>query len=401
MYRLFRGARLSHFRAVGRTVTLALLAGALPAGCGGGASDPGGDTGVTVSGTVRNTHTGDALAGATVIMGTLQATSDAAGGYELTNVPQGTGVIQCQLTGFEPYEASVSLSAGANTHDVAMARQTIFQFGRFAAYVPAEVTSVRGAVLVFGGFGHDSRGFATGGPIGSDPGADGEAQAVGALLRSFGRSQGLAVIGTSETATGVPNEPQSDSRMISSLETAAVLSGRPELASAPVFVIGMSRGGREASGLASRRPDRVAGVALWVPASAESLATAEARRVPTLMVHAEFDSSVDNRVTTQAFQANRAAGALWGMGVVPGTTHSTHVPSERDFIVQWMAAVANLRLPASVGGPTQDVSEDAGWLGDMTTFTIAPWASYVGDRATASWWPTEATAQAWQNLVTP
>jgi hypothetical protein len=70
-------------------------------------------------------------------------------------------------------------------------------------------------------------------------------------------------------------------------------------------------------------------------------------------------------------------------------------------MMSWLATTLGLRLPASPGGALRSEAESSGWLGDQTTYEIAPFASFGGDPAVASGLPTAATAAEWQGLVTP
>jgi N-acetylneuraminic acid mutarotase len=73
-----------------------------------------------VSGVVTAT-TGAAIAGASVTIGTVAATTGADGRFELQNLPVGGTTIVTSAQGFAPRSESVGLIEGANTHDVVLA----------------------------------------------------------------------------------------------------------------------------------------------------------------------------------------------------------------------------------------------------------------------------------------
>ena len=99
-----------------RALTLALAASSAVAACGG--SSPGDPAATaTVSGVVE-AATGGVIAGASVSIGSATVTTGADGRFELRNLPVGSATILTSAPGFAPRSESVSLSAGANTHDV-------------------------------------------------------------------------------------------------------------------------------------------------------------------------------------------------------------------------------------------------------------------------------------------
>jgi hypothetical protein len=70
-----------------------------------------------VSGVVSAT-TGAVIEGASVSIGSATSTTGADGRFELQNLPVGGATIVTSAPGFDPRSESVSLIAGANTHDV-------------------------------------------------------------------------------------------------------------------------------------------------------------------------------------------------------------------------------------------------------------------------------------------
>jgi dienelactone hydrolase len=254
-------------------------------------------------------------------------------------------------------------------------------------------------ILALGG--PDTRAFATGKRFGAPiPAVEASFQVLGQELRVLAASRGLAILGSSRVNLALPNHPDSDQLLLDGVGTAAALSGRPDLPTAPFLVYGLSGGGREASGFTARNPERVAGLVLKVPASVSSLTEGEALRVPTYMVLAELDANVNNAALTATFEANRGAGALWGMAMEPGVVHHSLSALQRQVTVSWMRTVLERRLPPHPwAGPLRGIAEQQGWLGNRGTGVAAPWHSYDGDRASASWLPSESTAMEWEALV--
>lgn len=176
------------------------------------------------------------------------------------------------------------------------------------------------------------------------------------------------------------------------------MSGRPELASAPLLLYGMSGGAPEASGFAARNAARVAGLFLKVPARMETLTTGNILAVPTFVVLAELDTFVDNAMLTAAFRANRRAGALWALALEPGVPHHSLTPAQREITTLWMSTVLALRLGATASAPLREVYASSGWIGDIATGEVARADEFL-DPAFGSWFPSAEIAERWKTFA--
>lgn len=365
----------------------------------GDSSGPGGGGGSgTLSGTVR-TVGGGIVEGAIISVGARQATSDASGRFELAGLPVGAATVEARRPGYVTAQATVTINAGANTTDFTLTEQEIYTFGAMAAYVPAGVGSLRGAIITLGG--PNTSGFVTGGriaPVGKDE-LEVSLQALGASLRSLARSARVALLGSS--TTGMLNSDANDAVLFGALGTIATLSGRVEIEDAPILMFTLSGGAHEGAGLVSRHPDRAIGLHLRVPASALSLTAPSALAVPTYVMQAGLDVVVDNAAVRQAFLENRSRGGLWALAVEPEAAHDVATDRGNAATIGWITTALSLRLPAAPSNPLIALDQTSGWLGDQTTLEIASWTDFVGDRLAASWLLSQIVASAWKALGTP
>lgn len=384
------------FRAA-RGLDLVLVCGLVfGLGCDDGPAAPGPAEGAigTVVGTVRVANTGQGIAGAVVRVGTLEVTTGTDGRYELTDLTAGSITIHASAAGFDDVELSTTIPDYQVTRDLSLARLESFEFGDYALFAPAGAPRIRAVLLALGG--PDTRGFAVGTPFGAPvPGVEAALQDLGARFRSLAASREVAVLGTSLAA--MANGPASDAALLDALREAAAVSGRPELADAPVLLYGISGGGPEASGFLVRNPDRVAALFLKVPAGIEPMSGA-ALDVPVYMVLAELDTFVDNAVLTSAFEAARSAGAPSARALERNVVHHSLSPAQRTFTLNWMNTILDLRLVQAATSPLRAVEASSGWLGNPANGEVAPATEFVGDPGSASWLPTEATAEEWQSL---
>ena len=141
----------------------------------------------------------------------------------------------------------------------------------------------------------------------------------------------------------------------------------------------------------------MAGLFLKVPAGVPPVTSGDALSVPAYMVLAELDAFVDSTALIAAFVASRGAGALWGLAKELAVPHHSLSPAAtpgHDRLVEHHPR-------AALGGysrsePLSEIAETSGWLGDRATGEAAPWVSFPGDRASASWIPSESTAGEWE-----
>jgi len=364
----------------------------LSAACGDESGPDGNDGNATLSGTVRTAAGSAALEGATISVGTVQATSDASGHFQLTGLAAGAASVRAERPGYLAATETVTLSAGANAHDFSLAVQEIYEAGTTAAYVPAGVGPVRGAIIVLGG--PVTSGFVTGDPLGtSSPELEQSLQELGASLRSLAKSARVVLLG-SETVN-LANSSGSDDALFAALGTFAQRSGHPELADVPVLMFGLSAGSREAGGLVTRHPGRTIGLLLRVPVEAPTLMATEALAVPVFVMQAELDAAAINAAIQAIFAGNRSRGGRWALAVQPGIEHGSPSSLANQAALGWISEALK-RIPAAAGDPLVVFDESAGWLGDPATLEIAPWAAYPGDRAAASWHLSGNAAEVWQ-----
>ncbi|MGH7523062.1 MAG: carboxypeptidase regulatory-like domain-containing protein [Gemmatimonadales bacterium] len=366
----------------------------------GGASEPAGPSeSATLSGTVMAVAGSAVLDSVTIRVGTRQATSDANGHFELTGLPVGAATVLVDRPGYAEAQAAITLNAGANTRDFTLTVAEVYVSDSNAMYVPAGVGPMRAVIILLGG--PFTKGFITGDHIAPAifPDMEPSVQALGADLRALATSLHVALFG-SETID-MPDESGTDGALFSSIGRFAGLSDHPELARAPLLLVGISAGGRETAGLASRYPDQAIGLFERVPTSVSALTSPAALAVPTFVMQAELDDVADNPTVRMVFSANRSRGGLWALAVEPGIGHGDASSAGNAALVDWVRMALSLRLPATPGDPLIALHETSGWLGNQTTLEIDPWASYPGDRTLASWLLSQSAATAWQGLGEP
>ena len=348
----------------------------------------------TISGIVSDARDQSPVADAEVSIGSQKANSAADGRFELSNVPTGMEVIRAEASGFALYRADIQVQAGQNSHDIVLKKPSIYERDPFTMYLPPEIEEVKG-VLFFLTATFDSRPWIRG-----DPASTFEALAARTLIEELMNTYGLAFIGNdySHYADFFPNEA-----MLSALEDFAVASEHPELANAPVLPFGYSVGGGRAVNFSFSYPERTIGVYSYKGViynfTDENWETI--RNIPVFLHMGELDTQTGSLIPIpKQFAPNRKAGALWAAGIEKGVAHEFKLPMV--FITTWMEGLIISRIPDMVSPDTipllNVVAEESGWLGDLNTFDIKPYAEFQSDPASASWLSNEETAQGWRSI---
>jgi hypothetical protein len=321
------------------------------------------------------------------------------GRFELTGVAVGAATVRAERPGYAPEEVAVTLTAGLNSRDFALTPQEVYQVGVNAVFVPADVERIRGAIVILGG--PNTTGFVTGEritPTTFAPEIEEAQQQLATSLRELARTEGVALLGSS--TTGMDNSAASDDALFAGLATAGVRSGHPELADLPVLTLGISGGSPEASGLASRHPERTVGVLVRIPPDVSALTAQQALAVPTFVMQAAEDQVVSNFPVRTKFLENRSRGGLWALAVEPGIGHYIATQRGNSAQLTWIRIALERRLPATAGDPLVSLEETSGWLGNQSTLEIAPWADYPDTRSAASWLLSQQAAASWKSLGT-
>lgn len=381
------------------TVLAIFLVGA----CGGGGG--GGDGGITppppppppatatLQGTVREERDGAPLPGATVTLGSVTVTAGTTGVFQLPNATVGAATVTVKAAGYDPLARSVTLAAGANLINPVLVRvNTIYRTSDALIYIPAEVTTIRGVFIRLYGGSTDNRPAVTGDLETWQNEVTPAPTEYRRRMMAFARQNGLAVLGVVSGDYSI---------IVPELTELARLSGHPELAQAPAVLHGHSNGARMACYFAGHEPSRVIGfIAAKIP---DCDPTAPPRTVPAYFIMSQNDPVLNNRGEgiTKLFETQRARAAPWALLLDPAPGHQEI--ANHDLLFNWMQEMVTQRLPATPapGAPVvlRTIADPSGWLGERSSFSIAAYQCYVGDKLSASWLPSQQTARDWQAMV--
>ncbi len=360
------------------------------------ACESGEDAGTgNISGIVSAARDQSPVADAEVTIGSQSTNSAADGSFEISNVPTGLTPIRAEASGFVPYSGNVQIQKGQNNHNISLEKPSIYERDPFTIYVPPRIEEVRGVLLFLTGGGGDGRPWIRGDITDSF-----EASAARQLIIEFIEIYSLAFMGNDAAhyADFFPHQT-----LLSALEDFAVASDHPELAHAPLLPIGYSVGGRFAVNLAFLHPERTIGVYSYkgVIYNLSDQDWESIRKIPVFLHMGEFDTEVGSTIPIpEQFAPNREEGALWAAGIEKGVGHEFEPPME--FITTWMEGLIISRIPDVMTPGTIPVlnviAEESGWLGDLNTFEIKPYAEFQGDPASTSWLPNEETSQGWRSI---
>jgi hypothetical protein len=193
--------------------------------------------------------------------------------------------------------------------------------------------------------------------------------------------------------------------LAAALKEFADKSGHPEIEHMPLAFSGMSKGGGWSASTAYRMPERAVAYANVVGWVADSKGSDAQLQVPGLFIIGGVpDDFKMLDAVAKDYDPGRQRGAPWTLALQWGAAHDWNNASA--LVLPYLDAMFRARVPADVptaGTPAKlkPVRLEDGWLGDRATWdshfpTVAPWADYKGDKASAVWLPNRAIAMLWR-----
>jgi len=177
--------------------------------------------------------------------------------------------------------------------------------------------------------------------------------------------------------------------LLTALGAFAAKAKRPEIATAPLLMWGMSAGGQFNYEFVAWKPERVAAFVVNKGGIYYSALVSEAaRKVPGMLFVGGKDLEFRTNTIVGLFAVNRRGGALWALAEEPSAAHV--VGRSRDVALLFYEDVLNLR----------NFSDKTGFLGDLKAKTFQPMPEAGAPNYPTAWLPTERVARAWRALVT-
>ncbi len=270
-----------------------------------------------------------------------------------------------------------------------------FTKAAFRFWSPSYKDSIRGVIVLVPGLNGDGLNMV----------ADDSWQALAQKYR-------LALVscylqGGKETGEGAYyNAPNGTGQaLFEALKNFADQAKRPEVEMAPLLLYGESAGGQFDYDFVLWKPERV--VCFVVNKGgfySHALADENVRSVPGLFILGMSDEKERIDAITKIWKEGRDHGALWALAPQPNSGHEF---SQTPRLARaFFEPVINARLPSGNSSLSGDapalnaMSENKGWVGNLTTFSIHQSAMDL-DPLTRAWLPNDTAAQAWADFVTP
>lgn len=241
-----------------------------------------------------------------------------------------------------------------------------FDLAQFRIWLPEPPDPVRGVLAVVPG---------------SD--TDGAAVAEDAAWQAIAARWHYALLGVtlttrSEEAPYYRAELGSGEALLDALDEFSRRLGRPELARAPIAILGHSQGGQYAYHLACWRPDRVGAFATIKGGYYEARPNEAARAVPGLLIAGQWDLPFRRERIRRLFAQNETDPGKWCYALEPGVAHA--LGRSLDLVLPFFEAAASR--------PLHPVRGDPGTLAWHPVAEAAP-------PARGSWLPDAGTAVRW------
>jgi dienelactone hydrolase len=277
--------------------------------------------------------------------------------------------------------ASFAARAGAQALDHAVPPGANYDKAEFRLWMPAGGTAPFKAVLVL------------------VPGSNGDGRPAvdDAVWQEFAKRMNVALVAC--RFTDKPHDQNfideyvnvskgSGQALLTALEAFAAQTKRPEIATAPLLLWGMSAGGQFNYEFVAWKPERVAAFVVNKGGIYYSaLVSAAARKVPGILFVGGKDLEFRTNTIVGLFAVNRRGGALWALAEEPGAAHV--VGRSRDVALVFYEDVLGHAFTGT-----------SGFLGDLKAKTYQPMPEAGAPNYPTAWLPTERVARAWRALVT-
>ncbi|MDB4926517.1 hypothetical protein [Mucilaginibacter sp.] len=179
------------------------------------------------------------------------------------------------------------------------------------------------------------------------------------------------------------------------LDKLAIKANHPEIKTVPWALWGHSGGSIWVTSMTGKHPERVA-VTVAQACGVDIADVPAALKVPILHHNGIQDLCYNNATL---FANGRKKGALWAHAVNPvveSAMDGHQVHDMRFLAIPWIDACLAMRLPAKAGNANlRDMDVTNAWLGDTAKRTVAPAASFKGDKLAACWFPDKELAEKW------
>ena len=192
------------------------------------------------------------------------------------------------------------------------------------------------------------------------------------------------------------------------LRTFAERSGRAELATAPMVLVGHSAGGPQAQALAAAMPERCLALVQYrggMPSAEKPIPAG----IPSLAMNGQYDEfgkvmrdeggreNWENYLDGLREFRGLGPDRLASLVVEPGAGHFAWSDRNAALLALFLRKAAAARLPARAGDPLRRLDPEAGWLTGLSRGRGAwarPAAGFDGDAAAMSWHVDEEMARA-------
>jgi hypothetical protein len=286
--------------------------------------------------------------------------------------------------------APCGMSASTDVTVTINARETEnYQWAMFRLWIPEEVKTIRGVLVLVPGAGVDGRALA------DNPGWQAFAREEQFALVScyikgrIGRVAYLAKNGTGDA-------------LIQGLSHLAARGRRPEVKDAPLLIWGHVVGGQFAHAMACYAPERIIAFAAVKSQQFRAIPKPKTFQVPAVLVAGSKDSLKRIQGQYNLLYRNRPKGALWCLAIEKGG-YDEPGNSGPILVAPFFKSILKKRMPKGEGAVSYKslaaLSEKDGHLGHIPTGKTTTYNDFSESRARAVWLPDAATAQQWRTFM--
>jgi poly(3-hydroxybutyrate) depolymerase len=289
-------------------------------------------------------------------------------------------------------------------YDAGPQTDSVLTIAQFRLYIPPGHAPLRGTAVLLVGRNGDGRGRVN------------EAE-----WRKFASETRFALMGCflqgtpEDHSTYQLDKEGATARLIDkAIKELGNISKRPELDNLPRAPSGGSAGANVSVAYVTHFPERTVGVAVTIPTAGFRHAVPGKESVPIFAMIGKKDDARFVEAGLRSFEAGRGQNATWTLALHERRGHDSI--GTTDMLLSFLRAAITDRLgapaaktqPKSASGLQSEntrnqilnrINIQNGWLGNLSTYEIAPYAQFKGDNNNATWLPDKATATAWQTYL--
>ena len=179
--------------------------------------------------------------------------------------------------------------------------------------------------------------------------------------------------------------------LMNAVEKIAVKNNHSSISSLPFLMRGYSAGGVFSYNFSAYKPELVVGFVNIRGWSLESTSSVN-KHIPGLTLIGQLEGR--NEYVRNLILNKRSEGGLWSFAIEPGANHFYDLTASDNLAIDFFTSIINKRI-SDHSNELIMISENSGWLGNLSLNIVSQYEDYMEDRSNAFWLTDETFANKW------